>query len=78
VASEQNGSSHGAVCLQTWYPRQASKPYVQVCSLAGDGYAQRSNAMSGYGEDTWKICGVSYSPVGNKVIPSYDENASMA
>jgi len=34
---------------------------------------------SGYGgEDTWKIRGVSYNPVGNKVIPSYAENTSLA
>ena len=33
---------------------------------------------SGYGaEHAWKIRGVRYSRVGNKVIPTYAENASL-
>ena len=33
---------------------------------------------SSYGaEDTREICGVGYSPVGNKVISSYAENVSV-
>jgi len=36
-------------------------------------------ATSSYGgEDTWKVRGVGYSPVGNKVIPSCAKNASLA
>jgi len=63
-------------CLQTWCSQQASEPYAvrQAADVSKDGMT-----MSCYGgEDTREICGVSYSTVGNEVIPSYTKNVSLA
>jgi len=41
--------------------------------------AEKGVTASGYGiEYTWQICSVSYSPVGDEVIPSNTKNTSLA
>ena len=78
MAFRQGGSSHGVVYLQTWCPQQASEHICRCAVRQATDVSKDGVTTSGYGaENTRKIRGVGYSPVGNEVSPSYATNVSF-